>query len=196
MVQWRATTRTGEDAAEQEAVMQQRQTRSAFVIAASVFLVALAASAQDRSAIRVPDGIGFADVKGYEKWEAIAPSIVDDGVKVILGNPVMMKAYQDGVVQDGRSVPDGAMMAKIEWEKQTNAVSPYPVTVPGKLMSVSFMIKDAKRFAGSGGWGYAQFKYQPDADTFAPVGTGSACGFTCHTRVKARDYVFTSYARR
>ncbi len=176
--------------------MQQRHIRIAFIIPAAVFVVALTLSAQDNKAVKVPDGFGFADVKGYEKWETIAPSIVDDGVKSILGNPIMIKAYQDGIPQGGKTVPDGAMMAKIEWSKQSNSESPYAVTVPDKLMSVSFMIKDAKRFANSGGWGYAQFKYQPDSNTFTPVGTGSACGYACHTRVKAHDYVFTNYARR
>jgi hypothetical protein len=176
--------------------MKHRHISALLGIAASTFVVTLALAAQDRSGVRVPNGIAFSEAKGYEKWETIAPSIVDDGVKVILGNPVMIKAYQDGIVQSGQNVPDGAMMTKIEWSKQSNAVSPYAVTVPDKLMSVSFMIKDARRFADSGGWGYAQFTYHPESDTFTPVGTGAACGFTCHTRVKARDYVFTSYARR
>jgi Cytochrome P460 len=68
---------------------------------------------------------------------------------------------------------------------------PYAVSNPDKLKSVSFMIKDAKRFAETGGWGYAQFKYDAAADRFKPTGTGSGCGYACHTRVKSRDFVFT-----
>jgi hypothetical protein len=58
------------------------------------------------------------------------------------------------------------------------------------------MVKDAKRFAASGGWGYAKFDYAAASDSFQPSGTGSACGYACHTRVKARDFVFTHYPRR
>jgi len=58
------------------------------------------------------------------------------------------------------------------------------------------MVKDSKRFADSGGWGYAQFTYDAGSGAFTPVGTGSACGYVCHTRVKGNDFVFTKYAQR
>ena len=77
-------------------------------------------------------------------------------------------------------------------------------TVPGTLHDVDFMVKDTKRFADSGGWGYAQFNYDAKSDTFTPgttagsppQGNDAKCGFVCHTRAKARDYVFTEYGRR
>jgi hypothetical protein len=153
-------------------------------------------AAQDRAAIRVSDGLALAEFSGYDTWQAIAPSQTDDGLKVILGNAIMMKAYRDGIPANGTLVPEGAMMAKIEWSKQTNAVSPYAVSVPDKLKSLSFMVKDSKRFAAAGGWGYAQFLNDAASNTLKPNGTGSACGYTCHSRVKARDYVFTSYGPR
>jgi hypothetical protein len=66
------------------------------------------------------------------------------------------------------------------------------------------MLKDSKRFAESGGWGYAEFEYDPASDTFRPGTTADSppqsndakCGFECHTDAKARDYVFTEYAHR
>jgi len=67
------------------------------------------------------------------------------------------------------------------------------VLVRGDL---DFMVRDSKRFADSGNWGYAQFNYDPATDTFTPLGTGAACGFACHTIVKAKDYVFTAYPKR
>jgi cytochrome P460 len=175
--------------------MTRQYTTVALVLGASVFLGVLTIAAQDRSAVAIPDGLAFSDFKGYDAWQTIAPSYTDDGVKAIVGNPVMIRAYQAGF-GNGTPVPDGAMMAKIEWSTRRNTVSPYPVTVPGELKSVAFMIKDAKRFPASGGWGYAQFKYDPAAKTFTPNGTGSACGYACHTRVKDHDYVFTEYGRR
>jgi hypothetical protein len=45
-------------------------------------------------------------------------------------------------------------------------------------------------------WGYAQFDYDPASDTFTPNGSGAKCGAGCHTIVKAKDYVFTSYPKR
>jgi hypothetical protein len=66
------------------------------------------------------------------------------------------------------------------------------------------MVKDSKRFADSGGWGYAVFDYNPSTDTFTPgtlagsppQGNDAKCGFACHTVAKSRDYVFTEYGHR
>ena len=61
-----------------------------------------------------------------------------------------------------------------------------------------------KRFADSGGWGWAAFDYDPESNTFSPgtladkppQGNDAKCGLACHTSVKKRDYVFTEYAHR
>ena len=174
-----------------------REHIAAFVVlTASIFVVTLTLAAQDRSSVKVPNGLSLAEFKGYDTWQTIAPSQTPEELKAILGNAVMIKALKDGIPGNGKPVPDGAMMTKIDWLKQSNAVSPYPVEVPNTLKSLSFMVKDSKRFAASGGWGYAQFSYNPRSDSFTPVGTGSACGYTCHTRVKTNDFVFTKYAPR
>jgi hypothetical protein len=76
-------------------------------------------------------------------------------VKAIMGNATMIKAYSDGIPANGKSVPDGAVIAKIEWAKSSNAASPYAVNVPGVLNDISFIVKDAKRFPDTDGWGYA-----------------------------------------
>ena len=73
--------------------------------------------------------------------------------------------------------------------------------MPGTLHNVDFMVKDSKRFADSGGWGWAAFDYDAASDTFTPAtladnppqGNDAKCGFACHTIVKAKDYVFTAY---
>jgi hypothetical protein len=69
---------------------------------------------------------------------------------------------------------------------------------------MDFMVKDSKRFADSGGWGWAVFEYDAASDTFRPGTTAdqppqandAKCGFACHTIVKERDYVFTDYGHR
>ncbi len=76
--------------------------------------------------------------------------------------------------------------------------------MPGDLVNVDFMVKDSKRFADSGGWGYAVFDYNAGSDTFTPGTTAGTppqrndakCGFACHTAAKARDFVFTEYGKR
>jgi hypothetical protein len=170
--------------------------RASLIVAASAFVASLTIAAQDRLSVKVPNGLALAEFKGYGAWQTIAPSQTDESVKSILGNSILITAYNAGIPDNGKSVPDGAMMAKLEWSKKSNAASPYAVLVPDKLLSAAFMVKDAKRFAVSGGWGYAKFTYDAASDTFKPSGTGSGCGYVCHTRVKTRDYVFTSYARR
>ena len=68
--------------------------------------------------------------------------------------------------------------------------------VPDTLHDIDFMVRDSKRFADGGNWGYAQFNYDTASDTFTPLGTGANCGVACHTIVKAKDYVFTAYPKR
>jgi hypothetical protein len=66
------------------------------------------------------------------------------------------------------------------------------------------MVKDSKRFADGGGWGYAMFKYDAASETFTPgtqadhppQGNDAKCGVACHTLVKKQDYVFTEYGKR
>jgi hypothetical protein len=77
-------------------------------------------------------------------------------------------------------------------------------TAPGALHDVDFMMKDSNRFADSGGWGWAMFKYDPASRTFTPgtladqppQANDAKCGFSCHGLAKTRDYVFTEYAPR
>jgi hypothetical protein len=75
-------------------------------------------------------------------------------------------------------------------------VSPYAVTIPTRLMSLSFIEKDTKRFPKTHGWAYAQFLYDPATHTLKPNGTGSECGYACHTKVAAQDYIYTAYPER
>ena len=146
--------------------------------------------------MQVPGGLAFSEFRGYEDWQVISVSHSGDVLAVILGNPEMIEAYQAGVPGNGNPFPDGAKMAKIHWNAKTSAEAPAPTAVPDTLHDVDFMVRDSKRFAGSGNWGYAQFNYDTASDTFTPLGTGANCGFACHTTVKAKDYVFTAYPTR
>src|SRR3982750_560510 len=135
-------------------------------------LVGLVAAGQDRYSVKVPGGLSFSEFRGYEGWQAIGISRSEKAVAIILGNPAMISAYRAGIPANGRAVPDGAKMAKVHWSPKENAFFA-GATVPGGLQNVDFMVKDSKRFAKSGGWGYAVFEYDGKSDTFRPGDSAS-----------------------
>ena len=166
-------------------------------------LAGLAVGAQDKYSVKVPGGLEFSEFRGYEAWQTISVSRHEKAIAVILGNPAMINAYQAGIPGNGKPFPDGAKMAKVHWMTKRNEFFP-DASVPDKLLNVDFMVKDSKRFADSGGWGYAVFDYDTASDTFKPgnsasmppQGNDAKCGAACHTQAKATDYVFTQYAKR
>jgi hypothetical protein len=165
--------------------------------------VGLILASGDKYTLKVPGGLAFAEFKGYESWQSIAMSSKEEAVAVTLGNPIMIDAYRAGFPANGKPVPDGAKMAKIHWSPKKNEFFP-DATVPGTLLNVDFMVKDSKRFADTGGWGYAVFDYDAasgnfkpgDASSKPPQNNDAKCGASCHTVAKARDYVFTDYGKR
>ena len=174
----------------------------------TVSLAAMAAgaaiSAQDKYTVQVPNGLAFSELRGYEGWQTISISHNGALLAVILGNPAMIDAYKAGIPGNGKPFPDGAKMAKIHWTAKKNETAPGQPLVAGPLHDVDFMVKDSKRFADGGGWGYAAFEYDAASDTFSPGTTAdqppqandAKCGFACHTTVKKQDYVFTEYPKR
>jgi hypothetical protein len=175
-------------------------------ISVSIAVVAagVAISAQDKYTVQVPNGLGFSEFRGYEDWPVIATSASGGKIAVIVGNPVMIDAYKEGVPGNGKPFPDGAKMAKIHWSPKIQETYPGQPTVPGTQLDAGFMVKDSKRFADSGGWGWAEFNYDAASDTFKPATTAdnppqendAKCGFSCHSVVQNRDYVFTDYGKR
>jgi hypothetical protein len=165
---------------------------------------AISASPPDKYGLKVPNGLAFADFRGYEDWPAVAISENGGMIAVIVANPRMIQAFKAGAPGNGQPFPDGSRMAKIHWTPRKNEAAPGTPTVPGTQHDVDFMVKDSKRFADSGGWGYAEFEYDAASGTFRPgttsdsppQGNDAKCGFACHTLVKSRDYVFTDYGKR
>jgi hypothetical protein len=180
---------------------------SGLIVVIAVALAVLggrAISAQDKYTVQVPNGLAFSEFRGYEGWQVIAVSQTGDLIVAILGNPEIIAAYQAGVPGNGRPFPDGSKMAKIHWNAKKSAEAPAPTLVPDTLHDIDFMVRDSKRFADSGNWGWAAFNYDSASDTFTPAtladnppqGNDAKCGFACHTIVKAKDYVFTAYPKR
>jgi hypothetical protein len=163
-----------------------------------------ATTATDKYTLKVPGGLAFSEFKGYESWSVIAVSENGGMIAAILGNPAMIAAYKAGLPGNGKPFPDGAKLAKIHWNPKKHEAYPNQPIGPGTQHDMDFMVKDSKRFADSGGWGYAEFEYDAATDKFTPgtladkppQGNDAKCGFACHTVVKNRDYVFTDYGHR
>jgi hypothetical protein len=163
-----------------------------------------AISAQDRYSLKVPGGLAFSEIKGYEAWQTISVSHNGNMLAVIVGNPMMIEAFKSGIPENGKPFPDGAKMAKIHWVAKTKESYPAQPLVAGAFHDVDLMVKDSKRFADSGGWGYGAFEYEAASDSFRPAnssdqppqGNDAKCGAACHTVVKGRDYVFTEFPKR
>jgi len=184
--------------------MKKTQITAIAVIAVGLTVLSgMVLAQQDKYTLKVPGGLAFSEFRGYEGWQVVAISVNDKLMAVILANPVMIDAYLAGIPSNGKPFPDGAKMAKIHWNPKKNQWFP-DTTVPGIQSDVDFMVKDSTRFADSGGWGWAVFKYNAASDTFTPgtladeppQGNDAKCGFECHTTVKIRDYVFTDYGHR
>lgn len=176
----------------------------------SVSLGLTVVAAKDKYTLKVPNGLGFSEFKGYGDWQAVAPSQTDsqNAMRLIVANPVMIKAYRAGIPANGKPFPDGCKIAKIVWKPKQITDAPSsaatPDTVPGTLTKVELIEKDAKRFADSNGWGYAVFDYDPKSDTFTPgtladkppQGNDAKCGAACHKLAASTDYIFTAYPKR
>ena len=179
------------------------RSRHLQIAAAMAFVLVLAAlggialAAQDKYTARLPGGVAFSDFRGYENWQLVSVSQTDDRLKVMLANPAMIAAYQAGIPGNGKKFPDGAKIAKIQWKPKKSTEAQFAVNVPDNLADLFFMEKDSKRFAATGGWGYAQFDYDPPTDSFKANAAGTPdCGNACHTAVVAKDYIFHPYQKR
>jgi hypothetical protein len=180
-------------------------TRTTYVLAVAILLAifgGISLAEQNRSTLKVPNGLSFSEFDGHENWQYVSVSQTESSLKIIAANPVMMNAYRAGVPDNHQPFPEGSKIAKIEWSFKINSESPYFVNVPDKLKTLAFILKDSKRFPDTHGWAYADFANDPNTNELAPTasppqnGTGATCGFACHTTVAAKDYIFTAYPRR
>jgi hypothetical protein len=130
---------------------------------------------------------GVAVPDGYRNWQVVAPShrTDNDEIRVILGNDIAMKAYREKALP----FPDGAILAKLAW-KRVESAEFKNAFVPGEPKRIEFMVKDAKKYEATGGWGFGRFVDGKPADEKVH----GSC-FPCHqANVKGHDFVFTRYA--
>ena len=132
--------------------------------------------------------------RGYRDWRLI--SVAQEGgelndIRAILGNDIAIKAYREGKLP----FPDGAIIARIAWsydasEENNKAFGRAQSFVAGAPKNgVQFMVKDAKKYASTGGWGYGHFDDGKSADEAML----KKC-FPCHQAISGRDFVFTRYS--
>jgi len=136
---------------------------------------------------------------GYRDWQLIAVKQLHfagmgEQLRAQVGNDIAIKAFEEGTLP----FPDGAIIAAIHWTRvpseDNNKVldGPFPGTqsfVIGSRVNVQFMVKDSKKYAATGGWGFADFTGEKPGDR----ALHETC-FPCHGPAKDHDYVFTHYA--
>jgi hypothetical protein len=155
-------------------------------------------SAHDKYTLVSPGGIAFSDFRGYEDWSVVSSAHTDQVLKVIVGNPTMIAAFKAGTPGNGQPFPDGSMIVKLQWSPKKSTEAQFDVDVPDVFKQAFVMEKDSKRFPkATGGWGYAVFNYDAATGKFSADAASLAdCGNTCHTVVKAKDYIFHPYQKR
>ena len=131
---------------------------------------------------------------GYRDWRLISVAREEGDLKdirAILGNDIAIKAYREAKL----SFPDGTIIARLAWshdasEENNKTFGRSQSFVAGAPKNgIQFMVKDSKKYASTGGWGYAHFDDGQPADEAVL----RKC-FPCHQAVKDRDFVFTRYS--
>ncbi|BEP39000.1 cytochrome P460 family protein (plasmid) [Variovorax sp. V59] len=160
----------------------------ALAAAAGVF-AATSSAAED---VKISDAsplYGVTIPKGYRQWQLIAPAIEAEPLnelRVVLGNTKAIQAYDQGTLP----FPDGTILTKLAW-KHVQSPEFAPASIPGAATTVQVMVKDSKKYAATGGWGFGRFVDGKPVD----LAQHQTC-FACHQAlVKNHDYVFTRFAR-
>jgi hypothetical protein len=136
---------------------------------------------------------------GYRNWNLIAVKSLKvgdkaDQLRTQLGNDIATKAFKEGTIP----FPDGSIIAALHWTRVLSdndskvIAGQFPGAesfVIGSAVNVQFMVKDSKKYAATGGWGFADFTNGKPGDKKLH----EAC-FPCHGPAKDHDFVFTHYA--
>ena len=131
--------------------------------------------------------------QGYRDWRLISVAHEEGNLHsfaAVLGNNVAIQAYREGKIP----FPDGTIIASLHYahvssEENNKVFGQSQSFVPGAPTNIQFMIKDSKKYAATGGWGFGHFKDGKPADEAFM----KTC-FPCHNQAKAGDLVFTRYA--
>jgi hypothetical protein len=178
--------------------MMKRITLLVFAVASVCGVVAFWAPASTHAFEEGPPIYGVTIPEGYRDWKMIAVAQLKtdkvDQLRAQLGNEIAIKAFQEGT----RPFPDGSIIVALHWTRvaseDNNKVlaGPFPGAqsfVIGSPVNMQVMVKDSKKYAATGGWGFGDFKDgKPGSEDLHKT-----C-FACHEPAKDRDFVFTRYA--
>jgi hypothetical protein len=129
----------------------------------------------------------------YRDWTLISVAHEEgdfNDLRAQLGNDIAIKAYREGTLP----FPDGAVIAAIHWnyvasEENNKVFGREQSFVAGAPKNIQLMVKDSRKYAATGGWGFADFTNGKPATE----AVHKTC-FSCHEPAKASDFVFTRYA--
>lgn len=143
----------------------------------------------DNTVPPAPNGIAFP--AGYQDWRVISMShrVDNKTVRVIYGNDIAVAAAR---ARRTNPWPDGAILGKVVWKQKEKAAWPTAI-VPDQFVHAEFMFKNAKKYAGTGGWGWARWTGMDQKPYGKDAGFTQECQ-GCHTPVKDNDWVFTTPA--
>ena len=112
-----------------------RKSKLTIARATAVFalLGAAAVHPQEKYSLKSPGGIAFSDFRGYEDWAVVSSARTDEVLKVIVANPIMIKAFKEGFPGNGKPFPDGSKIAKLQWKPKKSTEAPFVVDVPDNL---------------------------------------------------------------
>ena len=133
---------------------------------------------------------------GYRDWRvvSVAHEAGDlNDIRAVLGNDIAIKAYREGKLP----FPEGAIVGRIAWsyvpsEENNKVFGSDQSFVAGSPTDayLQFMVKDSKKYAATGGWGYSSFDQDGKP---SPESAMNTC-FPCHQAVRDRDFIFTRYS--
>jgi cytochrome P460 len=165
----------------------------AAAIAIAVGVLASTAATSGQAKNETAPIFGVTIPPDYRDWQLISVAQEEgdfNQLRAQLGNDIAMKAYREGTLP----FPDGAIIVALHWKRvasdEDNKVfGRVQAFVAGPPANIQIMVKDSKKFAATGGWGFGDFTDGKPADE----AKHKTC-FPCHEPVKAHDFVFTRYA--
>jgi len=132
---------------------------------------------------------------GYRDWKVV--SVAHEAgqlndIRAVLGNDIAIKAYREGKLP----FPEGAIVGRIAWgfvpsEENNKVFGSNQSFVAGSPTDtyLQFMVKDSKKYAATGGWGYSSF----DKDGKPTDEAAMKSCFPCHQKITDRDFIFSKY---
>jgi hypothetical protein len=130
---------------------------------------------------------------GYRNWFHVNTMVVDKSSPLFdaLGgmHNVHVNAVGEAALKKGNPYryPDGTIfLTDLHDFTDSNGT-----IAEGKLKGLAVMVKDAKKYAATGGWGF-QFFIDGDAKKRFVTDVVAQC-FACHQPKKDQDYVYSTY---